>query len=115
MDGDSVKPLETLNQAPGLLNEIPRANLGVDGSGTVHVVWHRKPVAMATAFSVHTRRFSAGAWQPEQVLGDKARLRAYDPEIAVAEDGRAAAVFYYTDPAATADTDAFNVFAALFR
>jgi hypothetical protein len=42
-------------------------------------------------------------------------LRQRACALAVAQDGRAAAAFYYGDPGATRDPAAHNVFASLYR
>jgi hypothetical protein len=42
-------------------------------------------------------------------------LRVSDPELAVSDDGRAAAAFFFQDPAQTANMMAFNIFVALYR
>ena len=49
------------------------------------------------------------------VIGEVPDLKAYHPEIAVAGEGRAAATFYFLDPANTGAAASFNVFVAFFR
>jgi hypothetical protein len=109
--------LETTNQAGGYTDEDPIATAGRDSAGNVFVAWSRKlkPDRMEFSFGIVTRRFAGGTWQPEQALAMKDGIRASDPELAVAEDGRAAIAFYYYDPNNTGDVDTFNTFAILFR
>ena len=111
------QPLETANQAPGRTDEDPYADLGVDTAGNVHAVWRRKTSATANVFIAVARRYSAaaGTWEPEVVLGQIPMLRVSDPELAVGDDGRAVAAFYFQDPAQTANLSSFNVFVALYR
>jgi hypothetical protein len=113
----SPQPLETANQAPGRTDQDPYARLGVDAAGNVHAVWRRRLSTTAETTNVIARRFSAtaGSWEPEVVLGEVPMLKAYNPELAVADDGRAAATFYFLDPAGTANLMSFNVFVALYR
>jgi hypothetical protein len=114
-------PLETTNQAGGYTDEDPVPAIGGDAAGNVFVAWSRKlkadmrPDNQEYSFAIVTRRFSGGMWQPEQVLHMKDKLRASDPELAVAADGRAAIAFYYYDPAQTGDVDTFNTFAILYK
>jgi hypothetical protein len=112
-----AQPLETANQAGGRTDQDPIPHLGVDGAGNVHAVWRRKTSPSADVANVIVRRYgaTAAAWEPEVVLGEVAMLKAYHPEIAVADDGRAAATFYFLDPAGTANLMSFNVFVALYR
>jgi hypothetical protein len=113
--------LETTNQAGGFTDQDPIPTAAADSAGNVFVAWSRKlkpdPSANESeySFAIVTRRFSGGVWQPEVVLAMKDGLRASDPELAVAEDGRAALTFWYYDPGQTGDVDTFNTFAALFR
>jgi hypothetical protein len=116
--------LETTNQANGFIDEDPIATVGGDGAGNVFVAWSRKLKAdmrradgtgREYSFAIVTRRFSGGMWEAEKVLAMKEGLRASDPELAVAEDGRAAVAFYYYDPASTGDMDAYNTFADLYK
>jgi hypothetical protein len=114
-------PLETTNQAGGYTDEDPIPTVRGDSAGNVFVAWARKlkadmkPNVLDYSYAIVTRRFSAGMWQPEQVLAMKAGLRGSDPELAVGEDGRAAIAFYYYDPGQTGDADTFNTFASLYR
>ena len=91
--------------------------MGVDGAGNVHAVWRRKTSATADVASVIVRRYgaAAGAWEPEVVLGEVPMLKAWHPVVSVADDGRAAATFYFLDLAGTANLMAYNVFVALYR
>jgi hypothetical protein len=112
--------LETTNQAGGYTDEDPVPTMHGDSAGNVFVAWSRKLKADTRqdreySYAIVTRRFSAGTWEMEHVLAMKDKLRASDPELAVAEDGRAAIAFYYYDPAQTGDPDTFNIFAALYR
>ena len=113
----AAAPLETANQAGGRTDQDPIPHLGVDAAGNVHAVWRRKTSATADVANVIVRRYgaAAGAWEPEVVLGDVPMLKAYHPEVSVADDGRAAATFYFLDPAGTANLMSFNVFVALYR
>jgi hypothetical protein len=111
------QPLETVNQAAGRTDQDPYAELAVDAAGNVHAVWRRKTSATAELFNVIVRRYgvTAGTWEPEVVLGEVPMLRAWHPELAVGDDGRAAASFYFQDPGGTANMMAYNVFVALYR
>jgi hypothetical protein len=113
----AAAPLETTNQAAGRTDQDPVAHLAADAAGNVHAVWRRKTSATDDVASVIVRRFgaAAGAWEPEVVLGAVPMLKAYHPEIAVAPDGRAAASFYFLDPAQTANLASFNVYVALYH
>jgi hypothetical protein len=109
--------LETGNNAGGYTDEIPVPVAGLDSAGNVTVAWARKlnPDRKEYSFSIVTRRFSAGMWQPEQTLAMKSPLRASDPDLAVAEDGRAAIGFNYYHPEGSMDPDAYNAFGILFK
>jgi hypothetical protein len=113
----AAQPLETTNQAGGDAED-PIPHLGIDAAGNVHAVWRRKaaPDANAPAKAI-VRRYGAAAmaWDPEVVIGEVPDLKAYHPEIAVAGEGRAAAAFYFLDPAGTGAAASFNVFVAFFR
>jgi hypothetical protein len=113
----AAQPLETSNQAAGRTDEDPYSDLAVDAAGNVHAVWRRKTSATADVASVIVRRYgaAAGAWEPEVVLGEVPMLKASHPELAVGDDGRAAAAFFFLDPANTANPMTFNVFVALYR
>ena len=116
---DPAQPLETTNKAGGTTLEDPIPHLGVDGAGDIHAIWRRKvsDVAMSETASVVVRRYAAATmtWQPEVILGEVTDLKAYHPEIAVSDEGRAAAAFYFVDPLNTGDAASFNVFVSLFR
>jgi hypothetical protein len=113
----TAQPLETTNQAEGLTTEDPAAHMGIDADGNIHAIWRRRISAMAPTASVVVRRYTAAtmAWQPEVILGEITDLKAYHPEIAVADEGRAAAAFYYLDPTSTGNAASFNVHIAFFR
>lgn len=109
-------PLETTNQAPGDTSEYAYAQVGADRAGNVQVLWRRKVSATENTFSVVARTFSANTWQPEIVLGLKAGLQAYIyPQLAVADDGRAVATWYYWDDDATNDLESYNLFVSLYQ
>jgi hypothetical protein len=109
--------IETTNLANQDTREDPVPVAAVDSAGNVQVAWARKLNAdeKEWSFSIMTRRFAGGMWQPEQTLAMKMGLRATDPELAVAEDGRAAIAFYYFHPDGTTDPDAYNAFGILFK
>jgi hypothetical protein len=113
----SALPLETTNRASGTTDEDPIPHLGIDAEGNIHAIWRRKISATAETAVVVVRRYTAATmtWQPDEILGEITDLRAYHPEISVAEEGRAAASFYYLDPTNTANPAAFNVHASFFR
>jgi hypothetical protein len=108
--------LESTNFAPGRTDEYSYGQVGVDRYGTAHVLWRRKVAATGNTFSVVVRTFTNNIWQPEVVLGQKAGLPAYIfPQLAVGDDGHAAATWYYTDPDATGDPDTYNIFVSLYQ
>jgi hypothetical protein len=102
--------------APGRTDEYSYGQVGADRYGNVHVLWRRKPSTTESTAGVVVRTFTNNAWQPEVVLGQKTGLPAYlFPQLAVGDDGHAAAVFYYTDPDAVGDQDAYNIFVGLYQ
>jgi hypothetical protein len=105
-------PLETNNLAER--DDGPTPRLGVDAADNVHATWTRKALADGT-YPAIVRTWSGGDWQPEFVLGTKTKLTFGTPEIAVAPNGAAAIVSGLVDLQQTGDTDAFNIFAALYR
>ncbi len=112
------EPLETNDLAPGRTDEDPAPKLGVDAQGVVHAVWRKRTSAAApTTFSVWTSHFSPTAmkWSAEEKLGGKDMLRAWEPELATADNGVSIAAFYYVDSLLTLDKDAFTPFVAILR
>jgi hypothetical protein len=116
---EPAQPLETANRAGGTTLEDPIPRLGIDGAGDIHAIWRRKvsDAAMSETASVIVRRYSAATmtWQPEVNLGEITDLKAYHPEIAVADEGRAAAAFYFLDTLGTGNDASFNVHVSFFR
>jgi hypothetical protein len=112
-----VTPMETTNQSPSEFDKYPYPEMGVDAAGNVHVAWTRKMNADEKEFTYAAvvRRFSMGKWENEVIVGHKAKLRALNPAIAVSPNGTAAVTWFYSDLHDTGDTDAYNVFAALFQ
>jgi hypothetical protein len=95
----------------------PQPRLGVDANGTVHIAWARK-VAMTDddTYSIITRRWAAGGWQPEETLFMKNKRRVFNPDLAVGDDGHAAVGFFYIDPSGTTgDLGVYNAMVSLFR
>ena len=120
----AIQPLETTNPSRGNTLEDPVPHLALDGAGNVHAIWRRTVAAQPnplpeedTAAKVVVRRYAAAtmAWEPEVILGEVSGLKAYHPEIAVASEGRAAATFYFLDPANTGAAESFSVYVAFFR
>jgi hypothetical protein len=112
----TLTAIETTNQAGGFIDVDPVPVAAIDSAGNVQVAWSRKLNAdeKEHSFSIVTRRFVGGMWQPEQTLAMKMDLQASAPELAVAEDGRAAIAFTYYANGST-DADAFNAFGILFK
>ena len=110
--------LESTSLAKADGAEWAEPQLGVDGQNNVHVAWRRRLSATKLSFDVVARRFAAGVWQPETVLGHKETMRTYHPHLGVAEDGRAAAAFYFftlfKDPDST-ETEGYRAFVSLYR
>jgi hypothetical protein len=111
---DQVTPLEMVDQVKLGTDDAPIPDIGIDGNGDVHVAWNRKVKATeANTYSIVTRRWSMGAWQPEQTVFLKDKIQAGFPAVGVGAGGQAAIVFTYWDPAMV-DPATFSVFAALF-
>jgi hypothetical protein len=110
--------LESTALAKADTSEWAEPNLAVDGANNVHVAWRRKTSSTKISFDVVVRRFSKGAWEPETILGHKETLRTYHPRLVVAEDGRAAAAFYFftlfRDPSTT-EAEGTRAFVGLYR
>jgi hypothetical protein len=110
--------LEETNLATGDTTELPEPQLAVDGQGAVHAAWKRKTSATKISFDVVVRRFAGGIWEPEVILGHKETLRTYQPRIVAADDGRAAAAFYFfsgRDDPDTTETESNRTFVGLYR
>jgi hypothetical protein len=110
-----VTPLENTNKATLKVEEVPVPDIGLDASGNVHVAWDRKnSTSDENTYSIVTRRWSMGAWQPEQILFTKDKMHANPPSVGVGENGQAAIVFSYWDPSSSGDPNSHSAFAALF-
>jgi hypothetical protein len=108
--------LETANQAGSFTDQYAYPSVAADGAGNVHVLWRRKINAGTNkTYGVFVRDYSGSVWAPEVSLGTKTGLPAFNEQLAVASDGRAAATFYFGDPDGVGDADAYNVFVALFK
>jgi hypothetical protein len=111
-----VTPLETANQAGLMIDQVPNASIGIAGNGDVHVAWNRKLAGSDdNTYSIVTRHWSMGAWQPEQTLFMKDKMHANDPGLGVGDNGQAALVFTYWDPTMAGDAMTYSTFASLFR
>ena len=106
--------LESDNTAGDVTADYAVPMLAADGLGNVQVVWRKK--TNAGTFGAYARRLQDSVWQPQVKLGQKADLKAFQPRVAAADSGFAAATFVYVSPTGnTTDPDAYNVEVALFR
>jgi hypothetical protein len=110
--------LEASNFSQASSNEWPEPQLAVDAAGAVQAVWRRKTSATKLGFDVVARRFAGGMWEPEVILGHKDTLRTFHPRVVAADDGRAAAAFYFfslRDDPDTTESESNRAFVGLYR